>query len=121
MQTPSGDWAGSEPPVLGALAAGVALAVGWAAACFSWAAACCSAAFFLASRTAASRARYWRRLARALSRTFRDATWWRTSIIISSLPRLDAALVTEIFAWELVDAAEPDPPPDKNRKAAATP
>jgi len=40
---------------------------------------------------------------------------------MSSLVRLDAALVTEIFPWELVDAAEPDGPPDKNTKAAATP
>ena len=40
---------------------------------------------------------------------------------MSSLVRLDAALVTEIFPWELVVAAEPDGPPDKNTKAAATP
>jgi hypothetical protein len=42
-------------------------------------------------------------------------------IIMSSLVRLDAALVTEIVPWELVDAAEPVGPPDKNTKAAATP
>jgi hypothetical protein len=42
-------------------------------------------------------------------------------IIMSSLVRLDAACVTEIVPWELVDAAEPADPPVKNTKAAATP
>src|SRR5450755_4628727 len=100
MQTPSGEWAGSEPPLL-ELAAGLGLVVGWAAAfCAAWAAwaawAAFSAAFFWAIRTAARRARYVRRMVRALSRTIRAATSWCESIIMSSLVRLGAALVSEI-------------------------
>jgi|SRR6266496_47283 len=97
MQTPSGEWAGSDPLLL-ELAAGLGLVVGWAAACCAalaaWAA--FSAACFLASRTAARWARYLCRMVRALSRTIRAATSWCESIIMSSLVRLDAPLVTEI-------------------------
>jgi hypothetical protein len=60
-------------------------------------------------------------MVRSATRTVREATSWCESIIMSSLVRLDAALVTEIFWWELVVAAEPGGPPVKNTKAAATP
>ena len=132
MQTPSEEWAGSEP-VLGELAAGLGVGVGWAAACCAacWAAcfAACLAAFwaacFLASWAAASLARYLRRMVRAVSRTVRATITCCMWNIMSSLARLEVLpevlLVTETTLSGDWAATAPGDPPDKNTKAAATP